>query len=221
MKIFYFSATKKLKTQTLLYNCEQGKNFFFKEENQDSLARVYNKAIDFAVVENCDWLILSHDDVIIDSDLHQKVTEYDSKGWEVLGVAGTSEVKIQEPALWHIMGGGFNSGNLHGAVAHIHDKKRYMTGFGPYPSRCILIDGVFMAIKRSVFEKIRFDETCPAEWHFYDLDYSMTCYRNKIKIGVTDISIAHASPGLREFTTDFKEGEKWFLNKWKTSKKTE
>ena len=32
-----------------------------------------------------------------------------------------------------------------------------MTGFGTYPKRVALIDGVFMAMKRSVFEKVRFD----------------------------------------------------------------
>ena len=36
----------------------------------------------------------------------------------LLECAGTTQVKLQSPALWHIMGGGFGSGNLHGAVAH-------------------------------------------------------------------------------------------------------
>lgn len=221
MKIFYFSATSKAKEQTLLFNCTEGSNFFFKENNTEALSRVYNKAIDFALEEQCDWLVLSHDDVIIESDLHTKLLEYENRGWELLGVAGTSQIKLQEPALWHIMGGGFQGGHLHGAVAHIHDKKRFMTGFGSYPSRCILIDGVFMAVRRSVFEKIRFDEECPADWHFYDLDYSMSCHHSKVKIGVADIHIVHASPGLQEFTPEFKAGEKWFLDKWKTVQKTD
>jgi GT2 family glycosyltransferase len=218
MKVFYFSATKHKKEDTLLFNCNEGKSFFFKEDNTEALAVTYNKAIEFAIQENCDWLVLSHDDVIIDSDLHSKLLDYNAKGWQVLGVAGTSEVKLQPPVLWHMMGGGFQGGKLHGAVAHIHNNKRYMTGFGEYPKRCILIDGVFMAIEKSVFSKIKFNEECPAKWHFYDLNYCMECHKEGVKIGVTDISIAHASPGLSEVTQEFKDGEEWFLNKWQTKK---
>jgi GT2 family glycosyltransferase len=90
-----------------------------------------------------------------------------------------------------------------------------MTYFGVYPHRVLLIDGVFMAIKRKVFEQVRFDETCPAKFHFYDLDYSLSCHKAGFKIGVSDILITHASPGLREFTSEFNEGQKWFLEKWK------
>ena len=60
------------------------------------------------------------------------------------------------------MGGGFGSKNLHGAVAHGDEKEKHMTPFGSYPHRTIIIDGVFMAIKRKVFTKIKFDESCPS-----------------------------------------------------------
>jgi 2C-methyl-D-erythritol 2,4-cyclodiphosphate synthase len=35
------------------------------------------------------------------------------------------------------------------------------------------------------------------------------------KLGVSDIIITHASPGLKEFTSEFNDGQKWFLEKWK------
>jgi GT2 family glycosyltransferase len=113
------------------------------------------------------------------------------------------------------MGGGFGSGKLHGAVAHGNAEQKQMTAFGPYPKRVILIDGVFMCIKREVFENVRFDEECPAKFHFYDLDYSLSCHKAGYKIGVSDIMVTHSSPGLREFTPEFNEGQQWFLNKWK------
>jgi hypothetical protein len=53
------------------------------------------------------------------------------------------------------MGGGFGSPNLHGAVAHLDSKgKKRMTPFGSYPNRAIIIDGVFMAIKRKYFKRL-------------------------------------------------------------------
>jgi len=215
MNTFYFSTTKGKRQDTILYkNHSSFTKFFFKENNTASLASVYNKAIDFALEEKSDYLVLCHDDVIIESDLNYKL-ESAMEGFDVIGVAGTTECKLQEPALWHLMGGGFGGGKLHGAVAHGSKNHKAMTSFGPYPQRVLLLDGVFLAIKRKVFEKVKFDESCPAKFHFYDLDYSLECHRAGFKLGVSDIMITHASPGLREFTEEFNKGQEWFLEKWK------
>jgi hypothetical protein len=89
-----------------------------------------------------------------------------------------------------------------------------MTSFGSYPKRVVLLDGVFMAIHRRVFENLRFDESNPAGFHFYDLSYSLDATLAGYKVGVSDIMITLASPGLREITPEFLEGEKWFLEKY-------
>jgi GT2 family glycosyltransferase len=215
MNTFYFSATKGSRKDTLLAkNCSSFNDFIFKENNTEPLSKTYNKAIDFAIEENFDTLVLCHDDVIIESDLTYKLESAMEK-FDIIGVAGTTECKLEEPALWHIMGGGFSGGKLHGAVAHGGDNQKSMTSFGPYPKRVLLLDGVFLAIKRNVFEKVRFDETNPAGFHFYDLDYSLACHKEGFRIGVSDIMITHSSPGLREFTSEFNKGQEWFLEKWK------
>ena len=77
------------------------------------------------------------------------------------------------------------------------------------------MDGVFMAISRKVFKKIKFDESCPSKFHFYDLDYSLTAHKAGFKVGVSDVYITHASPGLKEFTKEFNKGQEWFLQKHK------
>lgn len=213
MKTFYFSATKGSKEDTLLYKtCSNP--FFFKENNKEAIAKMYNKAIDFAIEEKAEYLVLAHDDIIIESDLDAKLSEL-FETYDIVGVAGGNNCKLQEPALWHLMCGGFGSGNLHGAVAHGDEHSKSMTGFGPYPQRVILVDGVLMAMKRKVFEKVRFDEECPAKFHFYDLDFCLSANKEKFKIGVGDIHITHSSPGLTRFTEEFNNGQKWFLNKWK------
>jgi len=212
--IFIIAATKGAKEDTLLYKTKAGKDVFFKEYNKDSLQKVYNKAIDFAIKENIEYLVLVHDDVILENFNKKKLDE-NFKEFDMFGVAGTSEVKLQKPALWHIMGGGICSDNLHGAVAHIFGKRKSMTSFGPYPSRVLMIDGVFMAISRKVFKKVRFDEECPSKFHFYDLDYSLSAHKAGFKVGVSDVYVTHASPGLREFTEEFNKGQDWFLNKHK------
>tara|TARA_R100001594_G_scaffold93676_1_gene127917 strand:+ start:632 stop:1276 length:645 start_codon:yes stop_codon:yes gene_type:complete len=213
MNTMIFSATAGKETDTTLYkNTEE---IVFKENNKESLHKVYNKAIDFAIQEDVENLVLVHDDVILENYSEEKLNTLFNK-FDVIGVAGTTQVKLQSPALWHIMGGGFGSGNLHGAVAHGNEKEKHMTPFGTYPKRVVLLDGVFLAISRKVFKKIRFDESCPSKWHFYDLDYTMQCHKAGFKLGVGDILITHNSPGLTSFTEEFNKGQEWFLQKWKT-----
>ena len=212
-KTLYFSATKGKKEDTLLFkNTSTYNQFFFAENNTIPLPQVYNKAIDLALSENKDYLVLCHDDIIIESDIPYKLPDILRSDYDMVGVAGTTQCKLAEPALWHIMGG---QGNLHGAVAHGNETEKHMTTFGPYPKRVLLIDGVLMAIHRRVFEKVRFNESNPAGFHFYDLAYCLDAHAAGFKIGVSDIMITHASPGLKEFTPEFLEGQKWFLEQYK------
>ena len=220
MNIFYFAATKGKKEETLLYKTSRevdGREIFFKENNTSSLQETYNKAIDFALEEDVDYLVLCHDDVILENVTEDKLAENFNK-FDMFGVAGATQCKLEKPALWHLMGGGFGSGNLHGAVAHLNGDKKAMTPFGPYPHGAVIIDGVFMAISKKVFEKVRFDESCPAKFHFYDLDYSMSVHKAGFKVGVSDILITHNSPGLTSVTKEFEDGQDWFLSKFKGKK---
>jgi len=214
-----FSASAGKETDTTLFKTtednSQVEQIVFKENNKQSLHKVYNKAIDFALQEDVQRLVLVHDDVILESYSERKLDKLFKK-FDVIGCAGSTEASLKLPALWHLMGGGFGSGNLHGAVAHGDEKQKHMTAFGVYPKRVVLLDGVFLAIHRRVFEKIRFDEDCPSKWHFYDLDYSMQCHKAGFKLGVGDILITHNSPGLTSFTDEFNKGQEWFLDKWKT-----
>jgi hypothetical protein len=183
------------------------------EHNTKPLPHVYNNAIT-KFKDNTDWIVFVHDDVIIEAP-EALERQLDNLGdiYDVVGCAGVREVKLSSPALWHLMG---DKAQQRGAVSHLlHDGKKYMTSFGPYPDRVILIDGVFMAVKTKVFETITFDETNPAGFHFYDLDFSMACHQAGFKVGVGDIIITHASPGLREFTQDWKNGDSWFLQKYR------
>ena len=213
MKYFLFSATKGSKKDTLLFNSSTEK-WFFKENNKKSLAKVYNKALQFGKQEDVDFVVLCHDDVIIEStdflyrlqDLHRK--------YDVVGVAGTTSCTIQEPVLWHIMGGGFQGGNLRGAVSHGDATNKHMTSFGAFPGPVVLADGVFLSVSKTVFDKVTFDEKCPSKFHMYDLSFCLDASLAKLRVGIGDILITHASPGLREFTPEFLEGQKWFLSKY-------
>ena len=62
-----FSATAGKDIDTLLWKTSENSQVVFKQNNTDSLHKVYNKAIDFAIQENVQNLILVHDDVILEN----------------------------------------------------------------------------------------------------------------------------------------------------------
>lgn len=227
MSNMIYSATKGNKKDTALYQSlyRQGAtgNAVFKENNKESIAKVYNRAIDIALDNDIDYLFLIHDDVSLDNleswtDPDLQTTPLKAKKlfsrYDVVGVAGASQLDVKPPALWHIMGG---KGNLHGAVAHGTSDLKQMTSFGPYPHQTVVLDGVFLGISRKVFKEVRFDESCPSKWHYYDLNYTLECHKAGFKVGVENIYITHASPGLdvTKDMTEFEAGQEWFINKWK------
>src|SRR6185369_12426173 len=58
------------------------------------------------------------------------------------------------------------------------------------------LDGVFIAARRSVLEKIRWDEQTFDGWHCYDTDFTFTAHRAGFKLAVAcDIPIIHQSVG--------------------------
>lgn len=198
------------------YEFEKSSNRWY--NNDRPLCAVYNYEIEKALKDDVDCLILVHDDVILEENPIPKLEKlFDS--YDLVGVAGTSKIELKSPALWHLMGGGFGGGSLHGCVQHIwrNDEgglEKHPSDFGLYPHRVVMIDGVFMALKRKVMEKIKFDMRNPCKFHFYDLIFSLDCHLNGFKVGVGDILITHGSEGLKSYTDDWKMGEKYFLNKY-------
>ena len=162
---------------------------------------------------NIDISVFVHDDVFINcGDLLSRLDTY-GKMYTVFGLAGATTCKVKEPALWHLMS---ERKDQKGNVAHGSPEQYQYTSFGPIPGRVLVIDGVLMGINiRNLPTNIKFDESYPSKFHYYDLDFSLECNKNHIKIGVVDIPIIHSSPGLTNPNKEFYEGQKYFINKWK------
>jgi hypothetical protein len=219
---FVSATTKKDSRETTLAkslsNVKWGKSLHCKYfvENKESLSTLYNMSLIQALKDDIDCLILVHDDVILEEDPIPKLEKlFDD--YDLVGVAGASKIELKTPALWHLMSGGFHGGHLHGCVQHLDPMGgKPKSNFGPYPNRVVMIDGVFMVLSRKLLESgVRFDENIPSKFHFYDIDFSLSVAQTEnLKVGVGDILITHESPGLREFTDDWREGEKYFMFKY-------
>lgn len=176
------------------------------------LSKFYNECLDR--FKERDYLVLCHDDVdILCSDLSYQVLASMEK-FDVAGVAGCLNPKIIEKNLWHWMS---EKQNLRGMAGHpVDDKSLFITSFGPTPSRVVLLDGVFLVlnIKKVLESGTKFDEQF--NFHHYDIDFSLTCNKNQLKLGVWPFLINHQSPGLKEFNDNWNNSNTLFINKWKS-----
>lgn len=212
----YKSMLKGLDTDStdnhLLYSGDDIKAAI-KINNKTTICSHYNLCIEMAIHEQFDWLILMHDDVSVEdkyllNKLKQGFAEHD-----VIGLAGAKKAQIRQPALWHLMS---NQEDWSGAVAHYSDTGRvFVTNFGDTPSRCLILDGLFLAIKvSSITDDIRFDPNIPAIAHHYDIDFSLTCNKHGLKLTTWPIWVVHGSPGLKQRTSEFDISQGYFLDKW-------
>lgn len=178
------------------------------------LSEFYNKVID----SNTEYeiLIFCHHDVsLLYSNLAYQVKE-GLKHYDVIGVAGCRDPKVVEKNLWHWMS---DRSSQRGFAAHpispLDSSTTYITVFGPSPDRVAIIDGVFIALdaRKIKQSKARFDTNFM--WHHYDIDFSLTCNKNKIKIGVWPILVNHQSPGLLNINDQgWNKSNDYFIKKW-------
>ena len=139
-----------------------------------------------------DVLVFSHDDVgfAMAPEAFRDSLRAALDHADVIGVAGTS--RLIGPS-WSQAGQPF----LPGQVIHFHPEDRlymvgiYGTGAGLTPDVCAL-DGVFIAARREVAERVGFDAASFGGFHFYDLDFTFRAWRAGLRIAVAnEIDLVH------------------------------
>jgi GT2 family glycosyltransferase len=162
-----------------------------------------------------DIVVFVHDDVFfMEKDwgtvLAKKMSGDRSLG--LIGVAGTQYL-FADKMSWTAAGRPF----LRGRVVHELDDGNVfiMTAFSleKKDAEVVAVDGLFFAVRRELFDRIRFDETTFDRFHFYDLDISMQVGATHRLMVTWDILVKHLSGG--------KAGDEWraagkkFLMKYK------
>jgi len=177
------------------------------------LCEYYNSIIENEENDKYDAVICCHHDISLRYANFQTGVTDALKLYDVVGVAGGRAPKVIEKNLWHWM---TSREEYRGIAAHgdsIHNM--FVTNFGATPSRVTVLDGVFLAFNTRKIRKTkaRFDEKFM--WHHYDIDFSLTCNENKLKLGVWPILIYHQSPGLRDMNNEhWNKSNEYFRNKW-------
>lgn len=222
-KVTIVSATKKnqleffenaplsffLKKFVSIGNKEFDIDFHIEYENKAGLGIIYNKYI--KMFNDNRILVFVHDDVFIEDAFFCEKLNSAVEHFDIVGLAGTKKYSLSSPAVWH------NSPKdaFTGAVAHFHQNKTWMTCFGTMPSKCLIVDGLFMAINLETVKakNLLFDEQFL--FHHYDMDFCLQAFNKVLITGTWPIWVTHCSIGEYRNDKIWYESEKLFINKWR------
>ena len=171
-----------------------------------SLSEGYTRGI---AQSSGELIVLSHDDIRILSPDFAQCLVSDLAEHDLIGIAGTSKVV---GASWLDSGDPYlfvlitspepESGRLQTVL---------LGGNGANVAGIQALDGVFMAMRREVAERVGFDAVTFDGFHLYDLDFSFRAYLAGYRLAVCrDIVLVHDSIGRydeawKEYARRFRE----------------
>ena len=159
--------------------------------NTAGLPEVYNRRIQESPH---DILVFVHDDVWIE-DYFLANRVIDGLGaYQVIGLAGNTRL-VDSHVAWHLDEAEWDSPHLSGSVAHGTGPFGPVSSFGDTPQACELLDGVFLAVRRSVVLEHGVSFDTRFSFHFFDLDFCRTARQSGLSLGTWPIAITHESKG--------------------------
>jgi hypothetical protein len=172
-----------------------------------SLCEGYNRGI---AASRGELLVLCHDDILLLADDFEQRLRSCLAEFELIGVAGAS--RIDGPS-WTWSG----PPHIHCWIAHLDEQGRpvmlLLGAQGPVVSGACVLDGVFMAGRRAVFERIGFDSDTFDGFHLYDIDFSYRASLAGVRSAVClDLGVLHESDG--RYDRIWQDYAARFLNKF-------
>ncbi len=160
--------------------------------NQYGICAAYNEGVRKA---SGDILVFVHEDVFFlgngwGETLQQKFGTDTTIG--MVGIAGGQFLHQDAPG-WCAGGRPY----IHGKVIHQLNGRLLLTVYSwiQQDVDVAVVDGLFFAIRASLFERVRFDEDSFDGFHFYDLDICMQVRESHRILVTEDILVKHLSGG--------------------------
>ena len=183
--------------------------------NQRGLPDIYNERI--KAPDQREILVFMHDDVWIDDYFLVDRLLGGCEAFDIIGVAGNRRRVTNQPA-WAFVDDSFTwdeRANLAGSVAHGKTPFGAISFFGHVPAECELLDGVFLAAKKSALcdNGILFDPIF--DFHFYDVDFCRTSRQKGLRLGAWPICLTHQSNGAFG-TPSWTKRHVQYRDKWTT-----
>jgi len=181
--------------------------------NTRGLPLIYNETI--AEADDDSILVFMHDDVWIDDYFFSQRVVEGLQAFDVIGLAGNRRRVAGQPG-WLFIDLKFTwdqPEHLTGAIAHSEMPFGDITRFGETPASCELLDGVLLAVRKSVLTDKRFGFDPRFDFHFYDLDFCRTARQAGLTLGTWPICVTHQSPGAYG-TEQWRNAYRVYLEKW-------
>jgi hypothetical protein len=212
--LLFVSCTRGRAEETDLFRSLQkldANDSWFFEDNESGLPVCYNSVLDDCAGSDV-IIVFAHDDLTIgDLFLREKLAfAFERQGYAITGVAGSSQFKTTPDDLltkwcqppdtaWS------------GAVEHaLPNGLKYMTSYGPTPCRCVVLDGLFLAVDNKRIGALRFDEQFAFD--FYDVDFCLQAHCAGLTLGTIGMYVSHRSAGIA--AASFHQAQQVFRAKW-------
>lgn len=186
---------------------------FDNREKKYGICKAYNEA---ASTAKGDYLCFVHEDIVIETDgWGCKLIEFADKTEDcgVIGLAG-STIAFRRFAGWWTGWSETQHVRIYvGSPKNVSAAYHYHNPNDEIFAHVVCIDGVFMFVKKDVWQENKFDEITFKGFHFYDADFSFAIaqnYRNYVYFGMV---VYHLSGGKAERT--FCDNMYMFQKKWK------
>lgn len=181
--------------------------------NRRGLPEIYNARI--SAGDSHEVLVFVHDDVWIDDIFLGDHVMEGLRTYDVVGVAGNRRKVPRQPA-WAFLDTKFtwdDRANLTGSIAHGKTPFGPVSCFGPVPADCELLDGVFLAARKSALTAngVLFDPRF--DFNFYDMDFCRSARQRGLRLGTWPIGLTHQSGGAFG-TEQWQEKYLAYIKKW-------
>lgn len=163
--------------------------------NLMGICEAYNKG---ASLSKYDYLLFIHEDVL-----------FHTKGWGVklishlslenvgvVGVAGSNYVP-KAPSTWFLLDNSYHRNNF--IQSNREGTLREIKRISKIREKVFSLDGVFLAVKKNVFDEFLFDEEIIG-YHGYDLVFSLSVAKKYNNYVLGDILVEHFSVGKPDIT---------------------
>lgn len=186
---------------------------FDNREKKYGLCKAYNEAAKSA---NGDYLCFVHEDIEIKTeDWGKELIKFtnETENCGVIGLAGCCYVRRNFIGHWQT-----DPDARRVRIYHKRPHDNFFSFVDRNPnkeifSRVVCLDGVFLFVKKRIWQKNVFDERTFKGFHFYDADFSFTIAQNYQNYVYFGMDVYHFSMGNHERT--FCENMYLFQQKWR------
>jgi len=194
--------------------CDYGLVVIDNSNNDYSIFSAYNEGVRRS---KGDVLCFMHDDILFHTvgwgNLVNKHFENENLG--LLGVIG-SHVMMDMPLPWwsYFAGCGQIIQGVKTDELYVKRNQQYTKQEDETCEDAACVDGLWFCVRKSLFDKIRFDDVTYKGFHCYDCDICMQVINNGMQVRIAnDVLIEHLSKGV--LNDMFYENIKIWNNKWR------